>query len=66
MPYLKNMIWLVKDGRLHRQKIEIGAKGTEQTQVLSGITANDLIALKPEIDWQEDQSVHSILIKPSP
>lgn len=40
-------VWRVTDGRLQEQPVEVGIKGSEKVEILSGLSLDDEIALAP-------------------
>ena len=36
-------VWIVREGRLHRRMVEIGVDGESRTEILSGLTENDIL-----------------------
>ncbi len=46
-------VWLVKDGRLTKRKVKTGAKGTEQTEIIEGLSEKETVAIHPQVNWQE-------------
>ncbi|MBN8530886.1 MAG: efflux RND transporter periplasmic adaptor subunit [Alphaproteobacteria bacterium] len=41
-------LWVVKDGVLDERKITAGAKTPERVEIVSGVTTEDLVVIKPE------------------
>ena len=56
-------VWLVVEDKLVRRKVTIGAKGLEQTEILGGIEADDVIVLKPEAGLEEGLKVRPRLVR---
>ena len=52
-------IWLVRDGTLHQQKVEIGARGIEHTEIRSGIDESAIVVLEASPDLQSGKSVRT-------
>lgn len=50
-------VWVVREGKAHRQEVRTGVVGTEQVEVLSGVTTADRIIDKPADDLKEGQHV---------
>jgi len=59
-----NKVWLVKNGTLSQQGVTIGAKGLDQVEILSGITVDDEVVLKPTSGLQAGKRVRSKLVQP--
>ncbi|MGE4410719.1 MAG: efflux RND transporter periplasmic adaptor subunit [Sphingobium sp.] len=53
-------VWLVKDGRLHRQQVRTGISGTRETQILSGLADGAQIADQPSEDMREGMRVRPL------
>lgn len=58
-------VWLVRDGKLVQQKISIGAKGVEQTEIINGVEIDDFVVLKPDADMKNGNKVSTVLTEPS-
>lgn len=54
-----NKIWVVKDGTLSKKQVEIGAKAEKQTEIINGVTAEDLVVIKPDANLKEGDSVRT-------
>jgi len=52
-------VWMVKKGKLAKQPLTLGAKGTEQTEVLRGLTEDALVVLHPDATMNEGTSVRT-------
>lgn len=52
-----NSVWLVRDGKLARQEVRIGAKGAERTEIIDGLTESDLVVVRPPEQAQSGQRV---------
>ena len=50
---MQGHVWLVVDDRLVKRKVTIGAKGLKQTEILSGIEADDVIVMNPDAGLEE-------------
>ncbi len=44
---LDNHVWLVREGRLHRQAVRTGVVGAERTEILEGLGPSDYIVVAP-------------------
>lgn len=60
-----NAVWLVRDGKLARQEVKVGAKGAERTEILGGLTENDLVVTRPPEQPQAGQRVNTVPGKPA-
>ncbi len=52
-------VWLVRDGALVRQKVEIGARDKTRLEIRSGITKDDLIVKSYDSQFVEGESVRT-------
>lgn len=59
----QNKLWLVKDGKLARQDITIGAKTAEQVEIIQGVTPEDVVVLKPTATLIDGARVRSRLVE---
>jgi RND family efflux transporter MFP subunit len=57
----QDAVWLVKDDRLIHQRVTVGAKGPEQTEILRGINVEDLVVKEPEVKFIAGHKVHTTL-----
>ncbi len=57
----KGKVWLVKDGRLSEQFVTLGAKGPEEVEILSGISADDAVVLNPDASLKPGSAVRASL-----
>lgn len=55
---VQDSLWLVEERRLKKQPVKAGAKGPEQTEIITGVTEASLVALNPDADWAEGQRVN--------
>jgi len=58
----QNMVWLVKAGKIAQQKVETGAKGAEQTEIISGLAAGDAVIVMPGTEFKEGKQVRVRLV----
>jgi RND family efflux transporter MFP subunit len=58
----QDTVWIVKGGKLAKQKVGLGAKGAEHTEILSGLTVDDIVISAPGIDFKEDKPVRVKLV----
>lgn len=54
-------IWLVRNGRLVKQPVKIGAKGLDRTEILTGLTDHDQIVVQPRDSLRPGDKVQTIL-----
>jgi multidrug efflux system membrane fusion protein len=57
----KGSLWLVEEGKLLRREVEIGADGLKQTEIIKGVSENDLIVPKPTPELREGKKVNARL-----
>ena len=57
-----NKVFLVKNGVLTEQTAAVGARGPEQTEILGGLTMEDLAVLKPKPEMAAGKKVRTKLI----
>jgi len=50
-------VWVVRDGRLHRQPVQTGIVGEAKTEILSGLSDTDPVAVRPAAQFREGQRV---------
>ena len=60
---MQGNVWLVVEDKLVKRKVTIGAKGLKQTEILSGIEADDVIVLKPEAELEEGLKIHPRMVR---
>ncbi len=58
----KDQLWKVREGRLTRTNVTIGARGIKETEILSGVTSDDLIVVRPAPDAADGAEVKVRLI----
>jgi len=56
-------VWLVVEDTLVKRKVAIGAKGLKQTEIISGIDADDVIVLKPEAELEEGLRIRPRMVR---
>jgi RND family efflux transporter MFP subunit len=61
-----NKVFLLKNGVLAEQKVSVGARGPEQTEILSGMTMEDQAVLKPKPEMDTGQKVRAKLVPQAP
>lgn len=52
-----NAIWLVRDGRAHKQTLTLGAKGADRTEVQAGLNDGDTFIAEPPAELKDRQQV---------
>jgi multidrug efflux system membrane fusion protein len=53
----QNNVWVVRDGKLLRLPVQLGAQTEREAEIISGIEADDWIVIKPLTAMQAGQSV---------
>ena len=53
-------VWIVRDGRLHRQPVQSGVSGATKTEIVSGVTETDAIVVSPGAGLQEGRRVRAL------
>jgi len=53
-------LWLLRHGRAQPQKVQTGAKGTERTEIISGIGPDDQVLVQPPADLHPGQRVRPL------
>jgi multidrug efflux pump subunit AcrA (membrane-fusion protein) len=53
----QDWVWQVRDGRLHRQRVHLGAEGSDRVQILSGLSEGDVVAAGQSGQLREGQRV---------
>ncbi len=56
-------VWLVEGDKLVKRKVSIGVKGLKETEILSGIEADDVIVLKPEVELEEGRNIRPRMVR---
>jgi membrane fusion protein, multidrug efflux system len=56
-------VWLVVEDKLVKRKVAIGAKGLKQTEITSGIEADDVIVLKPGAELEEGLKIRPRMVQ---
>ena len=56
-------VWLLKNGKLVRTDVEIGAKDSDQEEIISGITQEDMVVRKPTLSLNEGQNARPNLVQ---
>ncbi|MEQ1789176.1 MAG: efflux RND transporter periplasmic adaptor subunit [Rickettsiales bacterium] len=60
---IQDKVWVISDGQLVQKDVSIGAKGVEKTEIISGISMDDFIVLKPDAAMEEGRKVRFVLIE---
>ena len=63
---LDNRIWLVREGRLHRQTVRTGVVGAERTEILDGLDPTAHVVAVPGEGLAEDQRTFERLLPAAP
>ena len=50
---LGNELWVLSNGTLHKNKVLVGAKGSEQTEIISGILEGEMVVVIPSPRFTE-------------
>lgn len=58
-------VWIVRGGRLHRQRIQVGISSQTLSEISRGLQPGSWVAVSPSADWSEGQHVHSRAIIPT-
>jgi multidrug efflux system membrane fusion protein len=58
----QNTVWMIKGGKLAKQAVDVGAKGVEQTEIISGLNAEDVVAVQPDTSFREGKRVRARLV----
>ena len=54
---VKDMVWIVKNSVLEKRKVEVGAKGADLSEILSGVAEGEVVLSDPSADLKENQKV---------
>jgi len=57
-------VWIADQGTLVRKKVEVGARGQQQTEIRSGLADDAQVLLHPEEAQEEGMSVRAVQAKP--
>ena len=60
---MQGHVWLVVEDRLVKRKVTIGAKGLEQTEILSGIEADDVVVMQPRAGLEEGLKIRPRMVR---
>ncbi|MFO1371507.1 MAG: efflux RND transporter periplasmic adaptor subunit [Candidatus Competibacteraceae bacterium] len=52
-------VWVLRDGRLHRQPVQVGIVGELKTEIVSGLSETDIIVLHPTAGLKEGQQART-------
>nr|WP_183313505.1 efflux RND transporter periplasmic adaptor subunit [Halomonas fontilapidosi] len=50
-------VWVVREGRVHRQEVTLGLRGLAMSEVLDGLTAGDRVLADPTVSLAEGRRV---------
>ncbi len=53
----EGQVWLVRDGRLHRQPVQTGIVGEAKTEILTGLSETDRVVIRPAAGLREGRRV---------
>lgn len=56
-------VWLVENETLVKRKVSIGAKGLVESEIVSGLEANDIVVLKPGAELQEGLKIRPRMVQ---
>ncbi len=57
----KPVVFVVKEGKVHRTPVEIGQDDGSRTEIFSGLTVNDEVVVRPATDLAEGATVEAEL-----
>lgn len=57
-------LWLSQGGVLAEQKVSVGARGQEQTEILSGVNEGDMVVVKPSDALKAGERIRPRLVTP--
>lgn len=60
---VNNTLWAVSAGRLKQLAVVVGAKGPERTEIISGVSRDDLVAINPEKDFKSGRRVRAVIVE---
>ena len=55
-----NRVWCVRNDRLEMRPVTIGANGSKQVEITSGLSADDLVVLHPDASLQVGRKVRAV------
>jgi RND family efflux transporter MFP subunit len=55
------MTWVLRDGRLARVKVGVGAVGTDKTEIAGGLSTRDLVVASPDSSLKEGAKAHAVI-----
>jgi RND family efflux transporter MFP subunit len=58
-------VWAVREGRLVRLPVQIGVKGRERIEIVSGIAEDDAIVIAPREGMKEGEAAKPVFVKPA-
>ena len=55
-----NAVFVIEDGRVRRQKVQVGIRGTRQSEILSGLKAGERVASPSKSEFKDGDRVRVI------
>lgn len=49
----RELVFLIKDGRVYRKEIATGLELESETEITRGLTVTDIVALNPSLEWKD-------------
>ena len=59
-------VWLVRDGRVHRQRVRTGILGTLRTEIVEGVAEGDSVVSLPPAELSDGARVRVVAVAASP
>jgi len=56
-----NKVWLVRNGRLVSKSVAVGTVASDKTEIVSGLTETDLVAVNPNSSLRDGAKVHAVI-----
>ena len=60
---VRSGVWVLVDGVLESRKLEIGVRGSQRVEVLSGLDKNDLLVIEPRSDFESGQRYRAQVVQ---
>lgn len=54
----ESRVWIVREGRLQRQRVQVGLIGESRTEILSGLSETDAVVIRPATALKEGRWAH--------
>lgn len=54
----ESQVWIVREGRVQRQRVQIGFVGESRTEILSGLSETDAVVIRPAAALKEGRRAH--------